>query len=168
MTRCFMVVLAALACSESRPSAPTVGKPAPAYQAVDLQGNAASLAALKGKVVLLGSWATWCYPCREEIPYLQQLHEERSKDGLAVVGVSVDAEGQETQIRDFIDEFKMTYPIWRDPAERIQTTFYAIGVPSSYLIDRKGILRWKHLGIVRATDTSFTNALERALREEAP
>lgn len=168
MKRVIALALMLAACARERPSAPAVGKPAPSYAAVDLSGKVTSLKELRGKVVLLGSWATWCYPCRDEIPYLQRLHETRSSDGLAVVGVSVDADGQDTQIRDFINEFKMTYAIWRDPAERIQTTFYAIGVPSTYLIDRKGVLRWKHLGIVRATDTSFTNALEAALRDAAP
>ena len=77
--------------------------------------------------------------------------------------MSVDARGQDAAIRDFAQEFRMTYPIWRDPDERVQTTYMALGVPSSYLIDRAGVLRWRRLGAIRESDTTFTHALEKAL-----
>ena len=66
-------------------------------------------------------------------------------------------------IRDFVKEFRMTYPIWHDPDERVQSTFLAIGVPASYLIDRQGVLRWRRIGVIRATDTTLTRALTDAL-----
>ncbi len=140
-----------------------VGKEAPAYAAVTLDGARASLADHRGKVVLLNVWATWCAPCREEIPYLESLYEKHRQDGLEIIGVSVDAAGTEETIRGFQKDFAMRYPIWLDPDERIQTLYMALGVPASYLIDRDGVLRWKHLGTVRATDTTFTQALGSAL-----
>jgi thiol-disulfide isomerase/thioredoxin len=108
-------------------------------------------------------WATWCAPCREEIPYLQSLYDRHAGEGLEIVGVSVDATGSEGSIKEFKRDFRMTYPIWLDPDERVQTLYLALGVPASYLIDRDGILRWKHLGTVRASDTTFTRALGAAL-----
>ena len=153
------------ACTRSGdgPAVAELGKRAPAYSAKVLGGGADSLASLRGKVVLLNVWATWCAPCREEIPYLQSLHTAQGARGLAVVGVSVDAAGSDATIAEFRSDFGMTYPIWLDPDERVQSLFLALGVPASYLIDRDGVLRWKHLGVVRASDSTFTRALESAL-----
>jgi thiol-disulfide isomerase/thioredoxin len=140
-----------------------IGQPAPRYAATTLAGDSTSVASLAGKVVLLNVWATWCHPCRDEIPYLQSLHEKYRNDGLEIIGVSVDARGQEDAIREFVNEFRMTYPIWRDPDERVQSIFLALGVPASYLIDRTGVLRWRRIGTIRETDTTLTRALADAL-----
>jgi cytochrome c biogenesis protein CcmG, thiol:disulfide interchange protein DsbE len=165
-----MVVAASLACSGDRaPARPVVevGRPAPAYAATSLGGAEHSLGDLRGKVVLLNVWATWCAPCREEIPYLQSLYERNAARGFEIVGVSVDARGSEKAIEEFRRDFAMTYPIWLDPDERVQTLYMALGVPASYLIDRGGVLRWKHLGAIRSDDPMLTQALELALREKA-
>jgi cytochrome c-type biogenesis protein len=140
-----------------------IGQPAPRYAATTLAGDSASLSSLAGKVVLLNVWATWCHPCRDEIPYLQSLYEKHRGEGLEIIGVSVDTRGQEAEIREFATQFRMTYPIWRDPDERVQSIFLALGVPASYLIDRTGVLRWRRLGTIRATDTTLTRALADAL-----
>ena len=153
----------AIACSGDPPQRVEIGQPAPRYAATTLAGDSASTAALAGKVVLLNVWATWCAPCREEIPYLQSLYERHRGEGLEIIGVSVDARGQESAIQEFAKEFRMTYPIWRDPDERVQSLYFALGVPSSYLIDRAGILRWRRLGTIRASDTTLARALADAL-----
>jgi cytochrome c biogenesis protein CcmG/thiol:disulfide interchange protein DsbE len=140
-----------------------IGQPAPRYVATTLAGDSAATAALAGKVVLLNIWATWCAPCRQEIPYLQSLYQKHAAEGLEIVGVSVDARGQDAEIREFVKDFGMTYPIWRDPDERIQSLYLALGVPASYLIDRAGVLRWRKIGVVSETDTSLANALAVAL-----
>jgi cytochrome c-type biogenesis protein len=159
-------VITAAACAGERPPAIDVGRPAPHYAARTLSGDSASISGLGGKVVLLNIWATWCHPCREEIPYLETLYEQHRADGLEIVGVSIDTRGQEEAIREFVQEFRMTYPIWRDPDERIQSTFLALGVPASYLIDRKGVLRWRRIGVIRASDTTLTQALASALADK--
>ncbi len=140
-----------------------VGQPAPSYAAITLEGDSIALRDLKGRVVLLNLWATWCFPCRQEIPELQALHERLAPRGLEVVGVSVDARGAQEPIREFADEFGVTYPIWHDPDSRIINTFLAYGVPTTYLIDRDGMIRWKHLGPVMADDPALVRALEEAL-----
>ena len=156
---------AVIAIGCSRESAPRVaiGEPAPRYAATTLAGDSASTSALAGKVVLLNVWATWCAPCRDEIPYLQSLYERHRGAGFEIVGVSVDARGQEPAIREFAKEFGMTYPIWRDPDERVQSLYLALGVPSSYLIDRAGILRWRRIGTIHEGETTLTRALTNAL-----
>ena len=160
------MVLAAIVAAgcggEPRPQV-AVGAPAPRYAATTLSGDSASTSALAGKVVLLNIWATWCAPCRQEIPFLQSLYERHQRDGLEIVGVSVDARGEDAAIEAFAKEFGMSYPIWRDPDERIQSLYLALGVPASYLIDRSGILRWRRIGIISETDTTFTRALADAL-----
>ena len=140
-----------------------VGYPAPAYAAVSLKGDSVSLAKERGKVVLLNIWATWCHPCRQEIPELQAMHTRYAARGLELIGVSVDADGSDDAIRSFMTDFKMTFPIWRDPDERVSTTFLAIGVPATFLIDRNGVLRWRKTGPIAPNDTSLTAAIERSL-----
>ena len=166
MRRCLAVLLV-LACARAEPARVEVGLEAPSYAARNLGGDSVSLALLRGKPVLLNVWATWCLPCKEEIPYLESLHAKHAAEGLQIVGVSVDARGDESKITEFAKDFRMTYPIWRDPDERVNSRFLAIGVPSTYLIDRDGILRWKHLGTLRATTPGFAAALEEVLKEKA-
>jgi cytochrome c biogenesis protein CcmG/thiol:disulfide interchange protein DsbE len=165
-SRLSALILVLTACSGSSADSGgrvEVGAPAPSYRAVSLAGDSVSLADQKGKVVLLNIWATWCHPCRDEIPDLRKIHAQYKDRGLELVGVSVDADGAEQNIRDFMKEFEMTYPVWLDPAERISARFLTIGVPTTFLIDRDGILRWRRTGPVAVGDTSLTNAIERAL-----
>jgi len=140
-----------------------VGALAPTYTSSTLEGDSVSLASLRGKPVLLNVWATWCHPCREEIPVLQALHDQYKARGLELIGVSVDAQGETGKIRDFAREFRMTYPIWHDPAERVSTTFLIVGVPTTFLIGKDGTLRWRRTGPVHANDTTLTQAIEREL-----
>ena len=164
---CALLILAACTGDDDASArAPEIGKPAPSYRAVSLTGDSVSLQQSRGRVVLLNVWATWCHPCREEIPVLQALHVRYAARGLELVGVSVDARGEEDTIREFAADFRMTYPLWLDPDERVQSTFFAIGVPATFLIDRGGVLRWRHVGPVRATDSSLVRALERALSDD--
>jgi peroxiredoxin len=166
-----LTVAALVACDDrgsARVKPPVVGRPAPAYRAIEFDGDSVSLDALRGQPVLLNVWATWCFPCREEIPVLQALHERYESRGLQLIGVSVDARGHETAVREFVKDFGMTYSLWHDPDERVQSTFLAVGVPATYLIDRGGILRWRHVGPVRASDTILVQAIERALGSTPP
>ncbi len=140
-----------------------VGAPAPGYRAVALNGDSVSLGAQRGKVVLFNIWATWCHPCRDEIPELQDLHVKYRDRGLELVGVSVDADGSDEAIRAFMQDFRMTYPVWRDPDERVLTQFLTVGVPATFLIDREGILRWRMTGPIQPKDTALIAAIERAL-----
>jgi cytochrome c biogenesis protein CcmG/thiol:disulfide interchange protein DsbE len=171
-----MALGATTACSDaprdgralSAPAAVEVGRPAPAYRAVSASGDSVSLEALRGRPVLLNVWATWCHPCRDEIPELQRLYERYRDRGLELVGVSVDAVGGEDAIRDFMRRYGMTYPVWRDPAESVSATFLVIGVPATFLIDRRGVLRWRKTGPIARGDTTLTAAIERALAEAPP
>lgn len=143
-----------------------IGAPAPSYRAVALNGDSVSLAAQRGKVVLFNVWATWCHPCRDEIPELQALHTKYQPRGLELVGVSVDSEGSDEAIKAFMKDFEMTYPVWRDPDERVSAQFLVVGVPATFLIDRDGVLRWRKTGPIQPRDTGLVAAIERALGAE--
>lgn len=159
------IALAALGCggSDGAVARVDIGAPVPAYAAVSLAGDTVSLAAQRGKVVLLNVWATWCHPCRDEIPELQALHERYAPRGLELVGISVDTESADQAIRAFMQDFRMTYPVWRDPGERVSAQFHIVGVPATFLIDREGILRWRKTGPIQPGDATLQAAIEQAL-----
>lgn len=136
------------------------------YEAHTLDGTPVSLAGERGKVVLLNIWATWCKPCRQEIPALEQLHQRHKDAGLLVAGVSIDQPGDRDKVAAFARDLGATYVLWHDPDDVVSTTFLAIGVPASYLIGRDGTLLWKHVGPVSADDPALNAALTTALRED--
>src|SRR5690606_10269991 len=140
-----------------------VGSTAPEYAARMLDGDTISLVALRGQPVLLNVWATWCPPCRKEMPELQALHEELGPKGLYVLGVSIDAAGADEIVREFLDEYDITFAIARDPDERVTTAFPAQGVPITVLIDPEGTIVWRHLGPVSADQPDLRAALARVL-----
>jgi cytochrome c biogenesis protein CcmG, thiol:disulfide interchange protein DsbE len=140
-----------------------VGDQAPEYAAPTPAGNSISLNELRGSVVLLNIWATWCIPCRKELPELQQLHQRYSQQGLRVVGVSVDDGSADRAVDEFVRNFGLTYTILRDPAETVSHKFAIPGVPASFLIDRNGKVVWRMTGPFTAGDTILQNALRASL-----
>ncbi|MBI4408791.1 MAG: TlpA family protein disulfide reductase [Gemmatimonadetes bacterium] len=155
---------ALLGCEGAGGAEAGVGEPVPEYGALSLVGDSVSLAELRGSAVLLNVWATWCPPCRREMPELQALHERNATRGLRVVGVSIDARGADDLVEDFLDEYGITYAIWRDPDERVASAFAIQGVPATILIDRAGIVRWRRLGPISAEDPALVEALEEVLQ----
>jgi cytochrome c biogenesis protein CcmG/thiol:disulfide interchange protein DsbE len=162
----FAILVSITGCEEIGEIRGEVGGPAPAFSALTLDGDSAHLSDLAGQVVLLNVWATWCAPCREEIPALQALYEQHAEQDFLVVGVSVDGRREVDNIRRFAADFGMTYPIWHDPDDAFGPTFRTIGVPVTLLIDRDGIVRWRHMGPVEMSDTVLTTALTAALAGE--
>src|SRR5262245_28209804 len=114
-----------------------VGSVAPDVYATDLEGSPVRLADLAGEVVLLNIWATWCAPCREEMPSMQRLYEKLGPAGLRIVAVSVDApQGRVDRygyaggdVGAFARELDLAFTIWHEPTGRIQRTYWATGVP---------------------------------------
>jgi peroxiredoxin len=110
-----------------------------------------SLASYRGQVVLLNIWATWCAPCRAEMPSIEQLHREFGPRGLKVVAVSVDDPGQQASVRKFARDLGLTFEILQDPTHDIQRTYQTTGVPETFVLGRDGVIRKKIIG---ATDWS--------------
>jgi peroxiredoxin len=143
---------------------PRVGAEAIEYPATTLAGDTVTLASLRGDVVLLNLWATWCVPCREETPYLQSLYEEHADEGFQVVGISLDA-GRETaaDVEMFVEEYGVTYTILHDPQMRGMDLYQVPGLPATFLIDREGTLQWVRYGPILEGDPDFLGALEELL-----
>lgn len=119
---------------------------APDIEATEINSGATvSLDQYEGKVVLLNIWATWCIPCREEMPELQALHDEFGGQGLEIIGVSIDRDGRESAVREFRDEMGVEFTILHDPDNDVSRAFQTTGVPETFLIDRTGaiVYNWK-------------------------
>ena len=114
----------------------TVGSPAPPFAGATLVApeRAKSLADYKGEVVLLNVWATWCLPCRTEMPSIQRLHEAYAPKGLKVVAVSIDNPGTKDEIRKFLAEYKLTFEVLHDSLQAVQQAYQTTGVPETFVI----------------------------------
>jgi len=126
----------------------SVGSAAPAFaaQTLDAPGRTKTLADYKGQVVLLNVWATWCGPCRVEMPSMQALHEAYGPKGLKIVAVSIDDPGAEETIRAFAREYGLTFEILHDPSGAIQKSYQTTGVPETFVLGRDGVIRKKVIG----------------------
>ena len=124
-----------------------VGQDAPTFSAVNLKtGDTVSLQrAYKGQVVLVNLWATWCVPCRNEMPAMERLYKELGPKGLKIAAVSVD-EGDTKDVIAFADEFGLTFDILHDGDGSVQKAFQTIMFPESFLIDRNGVIVKKVIG----------------------
>lgn len=119
-----------------------VGEEAPNFQLRDLDGNLVSLSQLRGKVVLLNFWATWCGPCRIEMPAMERLYRSYSRKDFEILAVSTDPQGAAVT-RPFQQEMGFTFPILHDAEYRIGLMYGARSLPMTFMVDRQGIVRQK-------------------------
>ena len=150
-----------------------VGTRAPGFNARDLQGRPVSLQELRGQVVLLNIWATWCGPCLDEMPSMERLHRDLGPQGLKIVAVSVDAaQGSVSRsgqpggnVGEFARELGLTFTIWHDPSGDIERTYRTTGVPESFVIDRNGVIQKKVIGATEWDTGSHPELIRRLLGE---
>ncbi|MFN7986769.1 MAG: TlpA disulfide reductase family protein [Thermoanaerobaculia bacterium] len=121
-----------------------IGAPAPALGMADLDGAKLDLAALRGKVVVVDFWATWCAPCRSQAPRWVALQEKYRRDGLEVIGVSLDESAE--PVRAFRKEFRLNYRVGLGDAKVAERWGGVLGLPVAFVIDRKGRLAARHEG----------------------
>lgn len=141
----FILVSGALALAPGAAAQGSELKPAPAYAATTLDGETMTLEGLRGGVVMLNVWATWCTPCIEEMPRLQALQEKYAASGLTVIGASVDERGSEESVRATVEKLGVRYAIWLDPEDRATSAFRLIGLPATILVTADGRVahEWK-------------------------
>lgn len=129
----------------------TVGTVAPEFEVKDLDGGLVRLRDLRGEVVLVNIWATWCGPCRVEMPSMERLYQEVGDDGFEIMAVSIDAEiggfdlaGRAGgDIQAFADSLGLTFPMLHNPSGEIQQLYRTTGVPETFLIGKDGVIyKW--------------------------
>jgi peroxiredoxin len=123
-----------------------VGKPAPPISAQTPDGDTLNLSDLRGKMVAINFWATWCPPCRVEMPALQAAYTGRANGDLVVLAVNVGEPA--SQVQDFVDEFDLTFPVVLDPSEEIANTYGVKGLPVTIWVDSEGIVQNQHIGLL--------------------
>jgi cytochrome c biogenesis protein CcmG/thiol:disulfide interchange protein DsbE len=112
---------------------------APNFTFPGLDGKMVSLTDYKGKVVFLNIWATWCGPCREEMPSMERLYKILKSEDFIILAVSIDASGAKA-VAPFVRDYKLNFPILLDPKGTIQILYGTTGVPESFIIDKEGVL----------------------------
>ena len=130
----YVIAIAALLCGAA--SAMKVGEPVPDFSRADLAGKQIVLADYRGKVVVLNFWATWCPPCREEMPVFSQWQRDFQGKGLQVIGISMDDDV--TDVKKFLSQFPVSYPIVMGDAKFAERFGGVLGLPLTYVIGRQG------------------------------
>lgn len=146
-----------------------LGVKAPAFSAVTLAPvpREKSLEDYRGNVVMINIWATWCAPCRVEMPSIQRLHEAYGDRGLKIIAVSVDDPGMEPAIREFLKQYALTFEVLHDPKSDISRKYQTTGYPETVIVGRDGIIRKKLLGATDWNSAQNRALIERLLAEKA-
>lgn len=122
-----------------------VNYPAPELTLTDVQGVSRSLSDYRGRVVLVNLWATWCPPCKEEMPALQAYYEKRRDEGFTIIAINDGEAG--TDVIQFVNDYQLTFPVWLDPTYiATEQAFKTLNLPSSFVIDRGGTIRLRWVG----------------------
>ena len=154
----------------SRPSGPSFsrlpagGRPAPHWSMSDLEGRTVQSADFAGRIVVLNFWATWCPPCRRELPELKEFQRAHSTNDVIVLGASTDADGPEF-LKSFVSRHELNYPILRAGPE-VQMSFYVTSLPSTWIIGRDGRVEARYLGAL--TRQELDRAIAPLLRKDSP
>ena len=149
-----------------------VGSEAPNFTALTLDSlpTQKSLDEYRGNVIMVNIWATWCLPCRVEMPSIERLHQTLGPKGLRVIGVSVDDPGDEQKVRDFVKQYALTFQILKDPKGQegeVSREYQTTGYPETVIIGRDGVIRKKLIGATDWNSPLNRGLVERLLAEKA-
>ncbi len=144
--------------------AATVSGPAPSFTLQSSSGEQVSLEALKGKVVMVNFWATWCVPCRQEMPHLQALYERYNSLGFELLAVNVEKNNAEGA-RKWLEETPVTFPVLFDPSNEVTKLYKVQTMPSTVLVARDGTMRFIHHGYKPGYENDYQTQVRALLRE---
>lgn len=120
------------------------GQKAPEFTLKDLSGNQVSLSSFKGNTVLLNFWATWCPPCKDEMPSVEKLHQRMKQRGLIVLAVSVDT--SRAKVQEFVKEHPVSFSVLHDATLSVSRSYKVFSLPITFIIDKRGVIVEKHFG----------------------
>ena len=136
---------------------------APDFTLKSLEGSNLRLQEYRGQVVLINFWASWCGPCRQEMPLLDRLHHRYEDTGFAVLGINV--EGEEAPAREIVDKTNVTFPILIDESQKVSELYNLQAMPSTVVIDRDGVVRYIHLGYKPGDEAKYVEVVKQLIRE---
>jgi thiol-disulfide isomerase/thioredoxin len=136
---------------------------APTFQLASMAGKPVSLDQYKGQVVMINFWASWCGPCREEMPILEKLHAKYKPMGFTMIGVNVEPDSAEAA--KWLKATPVTFPILFDTKSEVSKLYAVQSMPSTVIIDRKGNMRWLHRGYKAGDENEYLNQIRALVRE---
>jgi thiol-disulfide isomerase/thioredoxin len=137
--------------------------PAPAFTLASRAGGELTLAALKGKVVMINFWASWCGPCRQEFPALDAIYGKYQPMGFEMVGINVESEQADAE--KFLGATPVRFPILFDPENKVSGSYGVSAMPTTFLVDRQGRLRWQHRAYKPGDEAKYIEQIRAMLRE---
>ena len=137
--------------------------PAPNFNLAVKDGGTISLADFQGQVVMVNFWATWCAPCREEMPHLEALYQRYSDLGFTLLGINVEEDSSGAD--KFLEETPVSFPILFDPDSEVSELYDVIAMPSTVLVDRSGKMRFIHHGYQTGYENEYQSQIRALLRE---
>jgi len=143
--------------------AATPGSPAPDFSLAARDGGKVSLADLKGQVVMINFWATWCGPCRQEMPLLAQLHRKYEPLGFTLLGVNVEPDS--AAAISWLNGVTVTFPILFDTENKVAGSFGVEGMPSTVFVDRAGQVRYVHRGYKPGDEAKYADMIRSLVKE---
>jgi peroxiredoxin len=157
------IVLVSVALASAIAAAAPVSGPAPSFELKARTGEAVSLADLRGEVVMINFWATWCGPCRQEMPHLEALYQRYGSLGFTLLGVNVedDPKGAEA----WLAETPVSFPILFDSENEVTKLYDVVAMPSTVLVDRSGNMRYIHHGYKPGYENEYQNQIRALIRE---
>jgi thiol-disulfide isomerase/thioredoxin len=137
--------------------------PAPPFALMSKGGSQINLAQYKGQVVMLNFWASWCGPCRQEMPLLEDIYKKYNKLGFTLVGVNVEPDSKAAD--DWLKVTPVSFPVVYDKDSKVSRMYDVSGMPSTVIIDRKGNLRYLHHGYKPGDEGEYINSIRALIRE---
>jgi peroxiredoxin len=147
-------------------SLPTVAGsngPAPAFTLTARGGSSVSLSQYKGQVVMLNFWASWCGPCRQEMPLLENIYKKYNKMGFTLIGVNVEPDSKAAD--DWLKQTPVSFPVIYDKDSTVSRAYDVSGMPSTVIIDRKGNIRVLHRGYKPGDENEYLDSIRTLVRE---
>ena len=156
-----LALLACVSLSGAAGNAPA----APDFKLANRAGGEVTLADLRGQVVMINFWASWCGPCRQEFPALDQIYAKYKPMGFTLVGINVESEKADAE--RFLGTQKVSFPILFDPQNKVSGSYGVKAMPTTVLVDRQGRVRWQHMAYKPGDEAKYIEQVRAVLREKS-